>query len=122
MHYKDGKEAKVNDLVISSQEWGRSGQEVVGILVSGDASASCDGLLLGVASRIKSDLGWGPWLPASDKTFCVDLSSCLKVEVAAPETPAAAPAAPAPASRHTASRTGNAGCGAGKSLTASRSA
>lgn len=82
MHYRSGKAAQINDLIVMRQEHGNVGSECAGILTSAQASStSCNGNMHVLARRTKSDLGWGPWLPAQytyDTT--VTLSECDKVE------------------------------------------
>jgi len=84
MHYKDGKEAKVNDLIICVSNHGTQFENhFVGILVTASsASPSCNGSVLPLAQRQKSDLGFGPWLPLTpaSSNWSVTIKECYKID------------------------------------------
>lgn len=92
MHYRDGSEAQLNDLVVMKQDYGKTGSEVVGVLTGAQSqSNSCNASLLALARRTKSELGWGPWIPMVGQTydFCVTLNECDKVPSFTPTPPPA---------------------------------
>jgi hypothetical protein len=96
MHYRNGKEAQLGDLVLNTQVFGEtSGQQSVGILTTGTPNATaCNGGFLPLVSRHKSALGWSPWLPVNaPSNWSITISDCDKID-GLPE-PAAQPVAEA---------------------------
>lgn len=83
MHYKDGSEAKANDLIVCQNNFSpNTGTEIVGFLMSGNAgSETCNGVIYPLAIRRKSDLGWSPWAPAQFNYDCtVTMKDCMKLD------------------------------------------
>lgn len=82
MHYRSGKEAKVNDLILWRTESANVGTEIVGIVTGASSqSTTCNATIATLGRRVKSELGWGPWLPFFGQfDACATLSECDKVE------------------------------------------
>jgi hypothetical protein len=87
MHYSNGQPAKAGDLLIRREFYRQGGievgNEVIGVLAGAQSqSTTCNGNLVVLARRIKSELGFGPWLsvPFSGNEWSVTLSQCLPIE------------------------------------------
>jgi hypothetical protein len=82
MHYADGSEARVGDLVYKFKK-AANDDEYLGILLSGCASStSCNGQVEALARRSFSDLGVGPWMHFdSPYNICVTIGECLPVSL-----------------------------------------
>lgn len=95
MHYANGKEAKLGDLVVlrRAPENTYGFTEVIGTLQQGQASSSgCNGQILPLAQRSISDLGEGQWTPMFNVgLWCVTVGELMPVDI--PGRPAKAPTA-----------------------------
>jgi hypothetical protein len=87
MHYADGQPAKAGDVLIRREFYKQgeieTGNEVIGILAGAQSqSKSCNGNLIVVARRLKTELGFGPWLsvPFNGNEWSVTLSQCLPID------------------------------------------
>jgi hypothetical protein len=86
MHYANGKEAKLGDLVFKPAAKGFADTEIIGVLVSANESQdTCNGLVQPLAVRFHSDLGTSPWSPGSSFgngwTVTVTLKDLLPLDV-----------------------------------------
>jgi hypothetical protein len=83
MHYANGQEAKLGDLVVlrKKPEY-TQGAEVIGTLIQGTAgSGTCNGQLQPLAQRFFSELGVSVWLPApAQYPTRVTISELLPIE------------------------------------------
>ncbi|MBZ5533095.1 MAG: hypothetical protein LAO20_16820 [Acidobacteriia bacterium] len=85
MHYANGQEAKAGDLVVKRELYKAGeievGSETIGILCGAQSqSTTCNGTLVPVAKRLKSELGFGPWLPIHGQEWSATLSQCMPVD------------------------------------------
>jgi hypothetical protein len=86
MHYQDGKEVKVGDLIrmVGHPEGYKTGPvtEHLGFVAGGTPSSSaCNLTVVPVALRVKSPLGTSGWNPVATQLYpsCVNSADCLLV-------------------------------------------
>jgi hypothetical protein len=89
MHYANGQEAKLGDLVYQRSDY-PGGPEVVGVLIAAKASSEpCTATMLALATRYDSDLGPTIWTPGiAGSSWCTTVPKLL------PLSPAAMPVSP----------------------------
>lgn len=91
MHYADGREVKVGDLVISTPPYEGSAQ-VLGTVVSGQPKQdSCNVNIAPLATRHRSPLGFSAWIPfQASGAWSANAKDCTKVDAPgdAPPVPA----------------------------------
>jgi hypothetical protein len=92
MHYANGQEAKLGNLVYKPSEY-PGGPEMAGVLVGGNLSSeSCNATVSGLACRFHSDLGTTTWMPQATTEWCETLGKLLPLNPAAmPPDPNAPP-------------------------------
>lgn len=86
MHYANGQEAKLGDLVVlrKKSEY-KQGTEYLGNLVQAPAgSTACNGMIQPIAQRFVSDLGVTGWLLVPAYPTSVTIGELMPVEFADP--------------------------------------
>jgi hypothetical protein len=92
MHYANGQEAKLGDLVVLRKHpLYPTGTETVGRLVQGTGSGWCNGQMQPLAQRFVSDIGTSEWMPVPQAyPSCVTIGELMPIDL--PNRPAAVPA------------------------------
>lgn len=82
MHYEDGTEAKLGDIVHVKLKEGQSGREFIGVLVSGTTTSNtCNGQIVPTLARDVSALGTSQWAAINPPTYphCFTIGEARKI-------------------------------------------